>query len=344
MRKGASLAILGSAVLGAWGLVPTSGALAADRPAVGTGMAVEITSTTATAVGAVDPDGQPTTFAFQYGPTTEYSAQTALHSVSPPTTYMTVTAKLTGLRPGSLYHFRVIAANASGTTVGNDVTFNTGGLAPPFGVPPVAVTGVATAIGAHGAVLTGTLNPSGSNVRYYFQFGTRQPYELQTISQTLLAGRTRSVEAPVSGLQSSHIFHYRLVAVNGAGQVSAGADQSFFTASSGRLNPSAVEVRVSPAFQRRLPDLVTVSGRLLPPGSLPRALACRGYVDIVFRVNTIAIQLLRAGIHPDCTFSLRARFSNRRRLLGGHVQVHVLFPGNDVLHRLAAPTKAIQIG
>lgn len=344
MRKRALLAFLGVAALGGSGLATAPNALAATGPGVATGMAGEITNTTATAVGAIDPNGRVTTYAFQYGTTTQYSGQTAVHSLSPPITYKTVTAILTGLHPGTTYHVRVIAANADGTFAGSDVTFKTGGLALPFGASPVAVTGIATAIDAHDAVLTGTLNPSGSKVTYYFQFGTRQPYELRTISQTLPAGRSLSVQAPVSGLQSNQIFYYRLVAVNGAGQVSTGSDQSFLTAPSGRLNPSAVQVRVSPAFQRRLPDIVTVSGRLVPPRSLPRAVACEGFVDITFRVRTRAIASVRAGIRKNCTFRLPVRFSNRRRLFGGHVQVHVLFPGNQVLNRLAAPTRTIQIG
>ena len=321
-----------------------SRALAANGPAVGTDTALEITNATATVVGAVNPGGEATTYAFQYGTTTQYPGQTAVHSVGPPTTFATVTALLTGLRPGTTYHFRVIATNASGTTAGNDVTFKTGGLAPPLGVSPNAVTGAANAIATNGAMLTGKLSPSESNVRYYFQFGTRQPYEFQTISQALPAGRTLTVEAPVSGLQSNHIFHYRLVAVNQGGDMSAGADQSFVTVPSGRLNPSAIAVSVSPTFQRRLPDIVTVSGRLVPPRSLPSSVACQGFVEIRFLVRTVAIEHQRAGIHADCTFRLRVRFSDRPRLRGGHVRVHVLFPGNEVLHRLAALTQTVQIG
>jgi hypothetical protein len=124
----------------------------------------------------------------------------------------------------------------------------------------------------------------------------------------------------------------------------AGSDVGFSTIPNSRVNPRAVEVSVSPRFQRRLPDIVTVSGRVVAPPTLDNELACRGYFDIGSRVRTIAIQFLRAGIHSDCTFSLPVRFSERRRLLGGHVQVEVLFAGNRFMQRLAAPTRTIQIG
>ncbi len=318
-------------------------ALAAP-PAVGTGTAVAITATTATLVGAADPDGQETTYAFQYGTTTAYASQTAARILAPPITYKTITAVVTGLRAGTTYHFRLIAANESGITPGRDVIFTTAGRAQPAGAPPVAVTGQATAIGDHSAVLTGTLNPSSTNIHYYFELGTREPYELQTISQSLPAGRGLTVQAPVSGLQSNRIFYYRLIAVGENGQVSAGSVRSFVTVPAGRLRPKAVTVHISPTAQRRLPAVVTVSGRLVPPPSLPRAAACRGFVDIAFRQHNVAIQLLRAGIHASCTFSLRARFLANRLPHRGRINVTVLFPGNEVMSRLAAPTRTIQVG
>ena len=87
-----------------------------------------------------------------------------------------------------------------------------------------------------------------------------------------------------------------------------------------------------------------MSGTLVPPPSLTSAQACQGYFDIAFRVGNIVIQMLRAGIHNDCTFRLPVVFHNRQRLLGGHVRVEVLFADNQFLQRLEAPTKAIQIG
>jgi phosphodiesterase/alkaline phosphatase D-like protein len=345
MRTRLYLAVIGAVTLTGAGLTVASGALATGDPTSSTGTASAVTNTTATVTGSVNPDGQATNYAFQYGTTTQYAEQTVVGEAGAGTASETVSTQLAGLQPGTTYHLRLIASNESGSAAGNDVTFTTTGPAPPSSTSPILTTGAATGVGIHNVVLNGTINPSGSSVRYYFQLGTNQPYELATPSQTLPAGNvTVPVRALVSGLQSRQPFHYRLVAVKEGGSANAGSDLTFSTMPKSRVNPRAVEVSVSPVFQRRLPDIVTVSGRLVAPPTLSNELACRGYVDIGFRVRTIAIQFLRAGIHSDCTFSLPVRFSIRRRLLGGRVRVEVLFAGNRFMHRLAAPTQTIQIG
>jgi hypothetical protein len=350
MSKTAFLAFLGLLALAACGLtIVVSGAFAAAAPTVTTGTASAITDTGATVTASVNPNGQSTTYAFEYGTSTDYTTQTAVQNAGAGVTPATATAQLTGLRPGTTYHFRLLASNAGGTVAGPDATFATSGIAPPASASLQTTTGAATGVEVDGAKLTGTINPAGSPAgeteRYYFQLGPTQPYVLQTVSQTFTAGNAPvAVSAQVSGLQSLRTYHYRLVAVGESGQASVGADQTFTTLPRERLQPLAVQVSASPVFQRRIPDRVTVSGRMVPPQSLTNALACRGYFDITFRVAQIAIQSLRAGIHPDCTFSLPVVFHNRRRLLGGHVRVEVLFAGNRFLQRLEAPDKAIQVG
>ncbi len=43
-----------------------------------------------------------------------------------------MSALIRGLKPGTLYHFRVIARNATGTARGRDMTFRTAATAPAF--------------------------------------------------------------------------------------------------------------------------------------------------------------------------------------------------------------------
>jgi hypothetical protein len=323
-----------------------AGALAAGGPSASTGTAREASGTTAVLTGTVNPNGQATTYAFQYGTTTQYAQETGVQSAGSGSTPVAVAATVTGLQPGTTYHFRLLAANASGSAAGSDLTFKTAGLAPPPAPAPHATTGPATSVEAHEAALNGTVDTAGSTVRYYFQIGTRLPYVLQTLPRTAPASKAPvQVQAPVLGLASGQTYHYRLVVVSENGETAAGSDLTFATPAGRRASPRALEVSASPRVQRRLPAVVTVSGRLVLPAGVSAARACRGgFVDITFRVRTIAIQMLRAGLHSNCSFRLPVRFSVRRRLLGGHVQVHVLFPGNGFLRRLEGPVRTVQIG
>jgi hypothetical protein len=348
MSKRAYLGTLAALVVALAGLA-ASGAFAAGGPAVSTVTTSSVGNDSATVTATVNADGQATTYAFEYGTSVHYTQQTAVQSAGSGTEPVTVTTQLNGLRPGTTYHVRALASSSAGTVAGSDGTFTTKGIAPAGAGSAQVTTGTASAIAVDGAELTGTINPTGlaggETVHYYFQLGTRQPYALQTLEQTFKAGGSPvPVSAQATGLGSMQLFHYRLVAVSDSGQVSVGADQTFTTLPRERLVPSAVQATASPRFRRRLPDRVTVSGRMVPPASMSDFLACRGYFDITFRVGQIAVQSLRAGIRKDCTFSLPVVFHNRRRLMGGRVTVHVLFAGNRFLHRLEAPTTTIQVG
>jgi PKD repeat protein len=73
-----------------------------------------------TAHGAVDPENQATEWSFEYGPTAEYGAVTPAGSLPGGDSLRQVDAELPGLVAGRLYHYRLVARNASGTTEGSD--------------------------------------------------------------------------------------------------------------------------------------------------------------------------------------------------------------------------------
>ena len=92
-------------------------------------------STTAAFAGSVNPDGSATTAHFEYGldrryvtsgkSGPQYDHSTAPQAVGSDFSSHPVTASVKGLVPNALYHVRLVATNAAGTTNGPDTTFTT---------------------------------------------------------------------------------------------------------------------------------------------------------------------------------------------------------------------------
>ncbi len=216
----ATLALIALAVVPALAAAPTTV----------TGDATAVTNTQATVAGTVNPQGQLTSYAFQYGTTTAYGQQTALTSAGSASADTPVRADLAGLTAGTTYHYRVIATNADGTTVGADRTFRTTGTTPPPPTAPSATTGGAAANGA-GATLSGSVTPNGVATSYYFEFGTSTAYGQQTPPRGAGSGSSAvSVTGALSGLAENAAYHYRLVAAGPNGALAIGADRTFTTA------------------------------------------------------------------------------------------------------------------
>ncbi len=95
-------------------------------PTVITGSASAITASSATLTGTVNPNGQETTYHFDYGKTTTYGSRTTGASAGSATTAGSVSAKLSGLARKTVYHYRLVASNPSGPAMGADATFTTG--------------------------------------------------------------------------------------------------------------------------------------------------------------------------------------------------------------------------
>jgi hypothetical protein len=90
-------------------------------------------------------------------------------------------------------------------------------------------TGRATQVSFGSATLNGAVNPKGSETFYYFQYGPTSALGLQTgISDAGAGTRNVAVSVPISGLAPLTLYHYRLVAVNGAGPA-IGAQRTFVT-------------------------------------------------------------------------------------------------------------------
>jgi hypothetical protein len=96
-------------------------------PVVGREVVAETATSEAKLGALVAPGGLGTSYRFEYGTSTEYghSAPVPEGSVGSGFSSRAVWAAALGLQPGTTYHYRVVAANALGVTVGPDETFTT---------------------------------------------------------------------------------------------------------------------------------------------------------------------------------------------------------------------------
>ncbi len=191
-------------------------------PTTVTGAASSIAPTSARLNGRVTPNGQATTWYFEYGTGTSYGTRTPTRSVGSGTSAVNVAAAITGLRRTTTYHYRLVASNASGTIVGADRTFSTS-------LAPSVRTGAAQTVGVTTATLTGAVDRRGRSTTWYFEYGTSTGYGARTPTRSVPSGSgARNVSASLTGLRAGTTYHYRLVATSDAG-TSRGADATFTT-------------------------------------------------------------------------------------------------------------------
>jgi hypothetical protein len=150
-------------ILAILALVTPLGALAAaPTPTVGppkatTGSSTAVRGTSATLQGSVDPGDAPTSYYFQYGPTIAYGKQTVAGKLPAGTVKTRVGQAVTGLISG--YHYRLVAINAYGSSVGKDRVF---GVKKTSKVRFAIVKSTAPTTFAATYVLTGTLSGAGN--------------------------------------------------------------------------------------------------------------------------------------------------------------------------------------
>ena len=166
------VAVAGALLAGALALPLGSSAAttapATKAPTVYTGGYTTTGTTSVTLKGSVNPHGLGTVYAFQFGTTTGYGAQTAPTSTGNGTTTIAVSQTITGLPAGATYHYRLIATNPVGTTDGRDATFVkkipltfklSGTPDPVVFASPFTIAGVLSGTGASGRDVVLQANP-----------------------------------------------------------------------------------------------------------------------------------------------------------------------------------------
>jgi hypothetical protein len=196
---------------------------------VETNPATDISQQGVTLHGEFDGNGLPTSYYFEYGPTTAYglvseaAPGSAAGSPVGPTAVSSVIDEYEGY---STYHFRLVAVNSFGETRGPDQSFET--LAAPLpGVENPAVVNLAPT----SATLMAEVNPNRWPTVYLFEWGRSTSYGSSTVISTAIGGLGNvnlPVSAPVTGLAPATTYHFRVVATNFTGTTN-GPDYTFST-------------------------------------------------------------------------------------------------------------------
>ncbi len=102
------------------------GAFELATPSATSGRAGAVTTTSATLNGSgANPDLAGASTFFQYGTTGAYGSLTSAQPIGPTTAQAGIAASVVGLRPATLYHFRLVVQNGVSTAYGADQTFAT---------------------------------------------------------------------------------------------------------------------------------------------------------------------------------------------------------------------------
>lgn len=268
--------------------------------------------------GTVNPEGLTATSLFEYGETTEYGSTIASSpagdgSGSSP---VTVTAKVTGLIPHTLYHYRVHASNSELPASGLDATCETPIAAPAVNDRPVsAVSLPGSAIASAATFLGGTLNTEHDPTTYHFVYGTTSAFGQAT--PTEYAGSIYGdveVAQTVEGLQPDTTYHFALVANNEAGMESVSDEGTFVT------QPEAV----APVVQTGMPqglssEAATATGTVNPQG-LPTSYEIEfgtstSYGTQIFGeagagTTAVPVAVILQALSPEVTYHYRLVASN----------------------------------
>ncbi len=228
----------------------------------------EITQSSATLNGSFIGDGDPTTYEFEWGPTSAYGEVAVggeSSAVGPVSVSAPVEALETYLPSGEgTYHYRVVATNSSGTTMGPDVKFNTS----PPAVPVISGT-EASEITTTGATVSASINPGGGPTLFSVDYGTDSQYGNSTLVSSSIGDdeTAHPVTSPLEDLQPGTTYHYRVVAVNFGG-TAHGPDRTFTTTSL-----PGPEVPVTP-----VPPVQPTPGPIPPAGETRPKKCKKGFV------------------------------------------------------------------
>jgi hypothetical protein len=142
---------------------PAETQAAPTRPTAKSGPADQVTFQSARLRATITSGDQSTAYFFMYGPSVAYGSQSLPVTLEGDDHADTVFSQISGLLPQTVYHYRVVAINALGTSFGADETFTTApaplslvisaSANPVLTGTPVSIVGAITGTDAGGSVV-----------------------------------------------------------------------------------------------------------------------------------------------------------------------------------------------
>jgi hypothetical protein len=194
------------------------------NPTVITQAATAVSASAATLNGTVNPNALATDYYFKWGTNTAYGNVTSTVSAGSGTAAVPVNAGITGLIPGTTYHFCLVAVNSDGTTNGSDLSFIPGQAE----VATSAITGITATTATGGGNVTAD---GGSTATRGICWSTSANPTIANALTTNGTG-TGTFTSAITGLAPGTLYHVRAYVTNTSG-TAYGSDLSFTTAALG---------------------------------------------------------------------------------------------------------------
>jgi uncharacterized repeat protein (TIGR01451 family) len=179
-------------------------------PTVVTVSSTNITGTSATLNGTVDPNDHTTNAWFEYGTSSTLSTnhETIHTTAGSGNSAVDFNQGITGLAQNTTYYFRIVAENNHGTKRGEIKSFSTS-----ENTNGIITTIQATNQLANSAKLNGLfVNNSGGSVQGWFEYGKTSNLSSNTSAVSLGSGASLSFSKTVTTLTSDTIYYFRAVA------------------------------------------------------------------------------------------------------------------------------------
>jgi len=187
----------------------------------------DVTATSATLNGDLNPEGASVGFYFSYNvgaSCTGAESQATAAGKATGSVDVPESASVTGLQPNAQYAYCFLASSEFGATPGSTETFTTEPAKP--SVDRESTSGVTLT----DATLEAQINPNNQGTTYQFEYGATTAYGTKLTAGSVGSGYG---DTPVStdiggGLTSAETYHYRVLAVNATG-TTEGPDETVTT-------------------------------------------------------------------------------------------------------------------